>query len=77
MTVKLGSVMFVQVERVRSTDWVLGSVIEVTADHVKVEGTVVTRIERETGLTVEPDVSATVTVPIELVGEDEAEVLEE
>ena len=76
MNIKLGSVMMVQVERVRSTDWVLGSVTAVLADRVQVEGTVITRIERETGLSTEPDVSATVIVPMELMGEDEAEVLE-
>jgi len=76
MGVRIGSVMFVQVERPRSTDWVLGSVIEITSDGVKVEGTVVSRVERETGLFVEPDVSATVEVPEEWIGEDEAEVLQ-
>ena len=75
-TLKVGSVMFVQVERPYSTDWVLGSVSEILSDSVTVEGTVVTRVERATGLSVEPDVSATVTVPMELVDSDEAEVLE-
>ena len=76
MCVKLGSTMLVQVERTRSTDWVLGSVTALLTDRVQVEGTVITRIERETGLSTEPDASATVIVPMDLVGEDEAEVLE-
>ena len=76
MNIKIGSVMMVQVERVRSTDWVLGSVTAVLSDRVQVEGTVITRIERETGLSTEPDDTATVIVPMEWVGEDEAEVLE-
>lgn len=73
---KIGTVMLVQVERTRSTDWVLGSVKAILPDSVQVEGTVITRIERETGESTEPDVSATVMVPEEWIGEDEAEVLQ-
>ena len=77
MCVKLGSTMLVQVERTRSTDWVLGSVVALRPNKVEVVGTVITRIDRATGMSVDPDgASAVVVVPTDLVGEDEAEVLE-
>ena len=43
---------------------------------LKVGSVMFVQVERATGLSVEPDVSATVTVPMELVDSDEAEVLE-
>ena len=77
MDVKLGSVMMVQLERVRSTDFVLGSVTAILTDRVQVEGQVISRIDRATGEFSEPDgLSATVIVPNEHIGTQEAEVLE-
>jgi hypothetical protein len=69
--------MLIQVERPLFTDFVLGSASALLGDRVQVEGQVISRIWRPDGQFTEPDgVSATVIVPVEQIGEQEAEVLE-